>query len=162
MPKITQIPQFNEMIEAYAIEKLAAGKPPLELAHTIYDRYPEKFMDVEGVDKDRVIQVIYDRLRNRKYDERYSSYWRIKDRMEDIQDEIAVIDIADPIEQVRMCDHLYRELMGADEKQRIDELQKKIPALLKLMGHARKVVEMLIPQDGDIESDPDELPELKR
>ena len=78
------------MMEAYIVQKIAQGKPLRELASAIYERYPEKFddiEDIEGLDKDVILEVIYDRLRRRKYDDRYRSYWRIKEEQEEIKND---------------------------------------------------------------------------
>ena len=159
---MAKIPKFNDAIEAYIVQKIAQGKPLRELASAIYERYPEKFDDIEDLDKDGILEVIYDRLRRRKYDDKYRSYWRIKEEQEEIELEIALIDIADPIEQLRMCDLLYRQVLGADTDEETDQLKKKVPLLIRLMAHANKTVEMLIsPNDEPFEANPDELPDTK-
>ena len=144
-----KIPRFTDEIEAFIIEKLAMGKPPRKVVDALIQRHPEKFSDVEDCDLKEVKEILYGRLRNRKYDKRYNSYWRIKEEQEEIQSVIVDIDIADPIEQLRMCDQLYKQLLAAETDETIRNLKEKIRMLLKLMAYASKTVEMVLPSGDD-------------
>ena len=157
-----KIPRFTNEMEAFIIEKIAVGKPLREVVDALIQRHPETFSDVEDCDLEEVKEILYGRLRNRKYDKRYNSYWGIKKEQEEMQSVIVDIDIADPIEQLRMCDQLYKQLLEADTDEVIDKLKKKIPMFLKLMSEARKTVEMILPSDDDTFDWKDEdIPPLK-
>ena len=157
-----KIPRFTDEMEAFIVEKLAVGKPLRKVVDQLIQRYPEKFSDVEDYDLEEVKTILYGRLRNRKYDKRYSSYQRIKNEQEEVQSVIADIDIADPIEQLRMCDHLYRQLLEAETDADIDKLRKEIPTLLKLMAHASKMVELVLPSGDDMfDWRDDDIPPVK-
>ena len=159
-----KIPRFTDEMEAYIVEKIAAGKPLPKVVEALIQRYPEQFSDVEDCDLEvKSRQILYGRLRNRKYDRRYSSYWRIKDETEEVQSVLESIDIADPIEQLRMCDNLYKQLLEANDDETINILRKKIADLLRLMAFASKKVEFLIPKDDDLfATEPDDIPEVKK
>ena len=144
-----KIPRFTDEMEAFIIEKLAVGKSLRKVVDALIQRYPEKFSDVEESDLEEVKDILYGRLRNRKYDKRYNSYWRIKEEQEEVQSVIADIEIADPIEQLRICDRLYRQMLEAETDEEIDKLRKIIPMFLKLMAHAWKTVEMVLPSGDD-------------
>ena len=157
-----KIPLFTEEVETYIVEKVAAGKMPLELANAIFERYPE-FQDIDGMSDDEVIRCIYKRLDSRKNDKRFRSYWIIRDAQEDVQSEIETIDIADPIEQLRMLDALDKQMAKAESDVEIDRLKGKIQARLKIMSDARKLVELLMPkEDEPFDTDPDDIPEVKK
>ena len=157
-----KIPRFTDEMEAFIVEKLAVDKPLRKIVNRLIQRYPEKFSDVEDCELEEVKEILYGRLRNRKYDTRYSSYRRIKDEQEEVQSVIEDIDIADPIEQLRMCDHLYRQLLEAETDEDIDKLRKEIPTLLKLMAHASKMVEMILPSGDDMfDWRDDDIPPVK-
>ena len=157
-----QIPKFTDEMEAFIVEKLAVGKPLRKVVKHLIDRYPEKFENVEESDPQTVKDVLYGRLRNRKYDKRYRSYWQIKEQQEEVQSVVAGIDIADPLEQLRMCDYLYRQMLGAETDETIDKLKREIPTLIKLMAHALKQVQLILPSNEDaFDWDQDDIPEVK-
>ena len=157
-----KIPRFTDEMEAFIIEKLAVGKPLRKVVDRLIQRHPEKFSEVEDCDLEEVKEILYGRLRSRKYDKRYSSYWRIKEEQEEVQSVIEDIDIADPIEQLRMCDHFYKQLLEAETDEIIDTLKKKIPMFLKLMSEARKTVEMILPSGDDMfDWRDDDIPPVK-
>ena len=157
-----QIPKFTDEMEAFIVEKLAVGKPLRKVVEHLIDRYPEKFENVEESDPQTVKDVLYGRLRNRKYDKRYRSYSQIKEQQEEVQSVVAGIDIADPLEQLRMCDYLYRQMLGAETDETIDILKRKIPTLIKLMAHASKQVQLILPSNEDaFDWDQDDIPEVK-
>ena len=158
-----KIPLFTDEMEAYIVEKIAAGKPLPKVVEALIQRYPEQFSDVEDCDLEEVKAILYGRLRNRKYDRRYSSYWRIKDETEEVQSVLESIGIADPIEQLRMCDNLYNQLLEANDDETINPLRKKIADLLRLMAFASKKVEFLMPKGDDpFDTNPDDIPEVKK
>ena len=140
-----RIPRFTDEMEAFIVKKLAAGKPIRQVVDALIQRHPEQFSDVEDCDPDEVKKILYGRLRNRMYDQRYSTYWEIKEEQETIISAIEAIDIADPIEQLRWCDQLFKQLLEAETDEVIDKLGKKISMSLKLMSHALKTVEMILP-----------------
>ena len=157
-----QIPKFTDEMEAFIVEKLAVGKPLRKVVEHLIDRYPEKFENVEESDPQTVKDLLYGRLRNRKYDKRYRSYWQIKEQQEEVQSVVAGIDIADPLEQLRMCDYLYRQMLGAETNETIDKLKRKIPTLIKLMAHASKQVQLILPSNEDaFDWSEDDIPEVK-
>ena len=157
-----KIPRFTGEMEAFIIEKLAVGKPLRKVVDQLIQRHPEKFSEVENCDLEEVKEILYGRLRSRKYDKRYSSYWRIKEEQEEVQSVIEDIDIADPIEQLRMCDYLYKQLLEAEIDEDIDKLRKEIPTLLKLMAHASKMVELVLPSGDDMfDGRDDDIPPVK-
>ena len=155
-----KIPLFTDEMEAYIVEKLAAGKPLPKIAEALIQRYPEQFSDVEDCDLKEVKAILYGRLRNRKYDPRYSSYWKIKEEQEELESVLANIDIADPIQQLRILDHLDKQIAEAETHEEIDKLKSKIQTRLKIMADARKTVEMILPS-GDDTFDGDDIPPVK-
>ena len=158
-----KIPRFTDEMEAYIVEKIAAGKPLPKVVEALIQRYPEQFSDVEDCDLGQVKEILYGRLRNRKYDRRHSSYWRIKDETEEVQSVLESIDVADPIEQLRTCDNLYKQLLEANDDETINTLRKKIADLLRLMAFASKKVEFLMPKGDDLfDTNPDDIPEVKK
>ena len=158
-----KIPLFTDEMEAYIVEKIAAGKPLPKVVEALIQRYPEQFSDVEDCDLEEVKAILYGRLRNRKYDRRYSSYWRIKDETEEVQSVLESIDVADPIEQLRTCNNLYKQLLEANDHETINTLRKKIADLLRLMAFASKKVEFLMPKGDDLfDTNPDDIPEVKK
>ena len=73
------------------------------------------------------------------------------------------IDVADPIEQLRTCDNLYKQLLEANDDKTINTLRKKIADLLRLMAFASKKVEFLMPKGDDpFDTNPDDIPEVKK
>ena len=62
---------------------------------------------------------------------------------------VAGINIADPLEQLRMCDYLYRQMLEAETDETIDKLKYKIPTLIKLMTYASKQVQLILPSNND-------------
>ena len=158
-----KIPRFTDEMEAYIVEKVAVGKPLPKVVEALIQRYPEQFSDVEDCDLEEVKAILYGRLRNRKYDRRYSSYWRIKDETEEVQSVLESIDVADPIEQLRTCNNLYKQLLEANDHETINTLRKKIADLLRLMAFASKKVEFLMPKGDDLfDTNPDDIPEVKK
>ena len=88
---------------------------PREVPKALYDRLPDVFENVEGKDADEVIDTIHERIRARKYKQNYTSYWRIKEEQDKLETELTGIDIADPIEQLRLLDQIFKQ-MFADAK----------------------------------------------
>ena len=157
-----KISRFTDEMEAFIVEKLAVGKPLRKIVDALIQRYPEKFSDVEDCDLEEVKAILYGRLRNRKYDKRYSSYWRIKDEQEEVLSVIENIDIADPIEQLRILDYLDKQIAEADTHEAIDKLKSKIQIRLKIIAEARKTVEMILPSGDDMfDWRDDDIPPVK-
>ena len=158
-----KIPLFTDEMEAYIVEKIAAGKPLPKVVEALIQRYPEQFSDVEDCDLEEVKAILYGRLRNRKYDQRYTSYWEIKEEQEEMESVIADIDIADPIQQLRMLDSMDKQMAAAETREEIDKLAKKSQTRQKIMAEARKTVKFLIPKRDDaFDTDIDDIPEVKK
>ena len=61
-----------------------------------------------------------------------------------------------------MCDYLYRQMLGAEIDETIDILKRKIPTLIKLMAHALKQVQLILPSNENaFDWDQDDIPEVK-
>ena len=142
-----KIPRLTDEMRAFIVENLAAGKPLRQVANALIQRHPELFSEIEGCHLEEVKEILYKRLRNHKYDPRYSSYWEIKEAQEEIISEIEEIDIADPIQQLRMLDQMYKQMDAAETREEIDKLAKKIQTRLKIMADATKIVKMILPSD---------------
>ena len=155
-----KIPRFTDEMEDFIIKKVAAGKPLRKVVDALIQRYPEQFLDVEGCDLEKVKKILYGRLRTRKYDPRYSSYWEIKEDRETIISAIQVIDIADPIQQLHMFDEMYKQMDAAETREEADKLAKKIQTCLKIMAEARKIVKAILPSDDGklFDWDPNDIP----
>ena len=158
-----KIPLFTDEMEAFIIKKITAGKLLPKVVNALIDRYPEQFSDVEGCDLEEVKKILYGRLRTHKYDRRYTSYWKIKEAQEEVKSVIADIDIADPIQQLRMFDSMDKQMAAAETREEIDKLAKKSQTRQKIMAEARKTVEMILPQGDDTDEifNHDDIPPIK-
>ena len=155
-----KIPMFTDEINDFIIRKIAAGKMPGEVAQSIYDNYPNLFGEVDGLEPDEVLTIIRQRIYDRKHKETHSSYWRIREEQEEVQSAVEMIDIADPIEQLRILDAMDKEMAKASSDELIDTLKVKIATRLKIITEARRTVELLIPKKEGYDGDLDDIPDV--
>ena len=62
-----------------------------------------------------------------------------------------------------MCNYLYRQMLEAETDETINKLKGKIPTLIKLMAHASKQVQLILPSNDDAFNwDEDDMPAVKQ
>ena len=162
MSKQGKIPRLSKDASQFVDSKLATKTPIREVVTNLLELFPE-YGKNDTLSRNEIEETLYQRLRNRKYDNRSPSYYRIREKQDAVIDSLEDIPFADPLVQLRILDKLAHDLMDEElTNQEPNKLVKRVNAICKLMKSAQTIVDIVLSKvDAEEEDSSSNIPDIK-